>query len=332
MPRVPGIWLREQTGCYCTKINRVVHKLAKDEESAKKAFYKLMAGEVPAAPVERHSVRWLCDKFLDRTRESKTPETFTIQHGHLKKFTKTFGTRPCDSLKVHEVNEWMDKTGWGNSTKGLFVTIIKAVFNWGVSEDYLTESPLKKLKRRKIARRERVLTEEEEKTLLKNAAGCFRDYVFVLLKTGMRSFSEAAKLTAKMIDWAEGKAEFKEHKNAKKGKDRVVFFAAQVMEVLKRLAVCHPEGLLFRNTRDLAWRRDTIHSRITQLCEEVGLDHFNVYNLHATYITNALIRGVPVEVVAERVGTSAKMIWNHYAMVNKKTDALKDAARRAIGT
>jgi integrase len=323
-----------------TTINGVKHKLSKDEDAAKKAFYKLMAGDAPAAPVERHSVRWLCDKFLDRTRESKTPETFSIQHGYLKKFTKAFGTRPCDNLKAHEVNEWMDKTKWGNSTKGLFVTIIKAVFNWGVSEDYLSESPLKKLKRRKIARRERVLTEEEEKTLLKNAAGCFRDYVFVLLKTGMRPFSEAGKLTAKMIDWAEGKAEFKEHKNAKKGKDRVVFFAAEVLEVLKRLAACHPEGPLFRNTRDVAWRRDTIHSRITRLCEEVGIDtrlceevgidHFNVYNLRATYITNALIRGVPVEVVAELVGTSAKMIWNHYAVVNKNTDALKDAARRAI--
>lgn len=114
MPRTPGIWFRKQTGWYCTKLNGVVHKLDRDEAKAKKAFYKLMAKDAPAAtrPAERHSVRWLCDKFLDRTRTKKAAETFEVQLDYLRQFCAAFGARPADSLKSHEVNEWIDARGW----------------------------------------------------------------------------------------------------------------------------------------------------------------------------------------------------------------------------
>src|SRR5688572_4635114 len=113
-----------------TTIHGVQHKLDKDEAAAKKAFYELMAKDTPAAQraPERHSVRWLCDKFLDRTKETKTSETFSIQCDYLNAFCKVFGKRSADSLKAHEVNDWLDKTAWGGSTKGLAVTIVKAVF------------------------------------------------------------------------------------------------------------------------------------------------------------------------------------------------------------
>jgi hypothetical protein len=135
MSRPSNIWLRKQTGWWMTTVNGVQHKLAKDESKARKAFYKLMAQGEPALTRqhERHSVRWLCDKFLDRTREAKTAETFTIQHGYLKAFCKEFGIRFAESLRVHEVNEWLDQTGWNSSTKALVVTIVKAVFNWSVA-------------------------------------------------------------------------------------------------------------------------------------------------------------------------------------------------------
>jgi integrase len=330
MPRTPGVWFRKQTGWYCTKVGGVVHKLSTDEGEAQKAFYKLMAGDAPKLRTERHSVRWLCDKFLDRTKADKTPDTFRVQLDRLKTFCARFGKRPGDSLKAHEVNEWLDAQAWETSTKALAVTIIKAVFNWAVAEDYLSESPLKKLKRRKVARRDRVLSADEEAALLAGVDGCFRDFVLVLLRTGMRPYSEAAKLSAGMIDWAEGRAVLREHKNAKKGKGRVVYFPPEVLEVLRRLAREHPAGPLLRNARAAAWAKDAVHDRIRRVCEDAGIEHFNAYALRSTYVTNALIRGVPVEVVAELVGTSPKMIHAHYAAVNKKTDALKEAARRAV--
>jgi hypothetical protein len=52
-----GIWLRKSTGWWMTTLNNVQHKLSKDGGEAKRAFYKLMAGDVPKPAPERHSVR-----------------------------------------------------------------------------------------------------------------------------------------------------------------------------------------------------------------------------------------------------------------------------------
>jgi len=59
---------------------------------------------------------------------------------------------------------------------------VNAVFNWAASEDCLAGSPVKKVKRRKIARRERVLSAEEQKTILTDAGGEFRDFLNLSLR------------------------------------------------------------------------------------------------------------------------------------------------------
>jgi len=71
MAKTPTVWFRKHAGWCTTTVRGVQHRLAKTESDAKRASYKLTAGDVPA-PVpktERHSVRWLRDKFLDRTTE-----------------------------------------------------------------------------------------------------------------------------------------------------------------------------------------------------------------------------------------------------------------------
>lgn len=85
MPRQPGIWFREQDQCFYTKIRGVQHKLGATESEARTAFYKLMAKDVPASarPAERHMVRWLCDMFLDHTKDAKDPEIWKAQLHYL---------------------------------------------------------------------------------------------------------------------------------------------------------------------------------------------------------------------------------------------------------
>ena len=332
MPRQPGIWFREQDRHFYTKIRGVQHKLGATEAEARTAFYKLMAKDTPvsARPTERHSVRWLCDKYLDRTKDVKDPETWKVQLHYLKAFGKAFGSRAADSLKAHEVNEWLDRSKWGGSTKALAVQVVKAVFNWAVTEDYMSESPLKRLRRRKVARRERVFTADEKRCLLRASKGCFHDFLTVLFATGMRPFSEASQLTAAMIDWGQKRAVFARHKNAKKGKKRVVYFPPEALAVLTRLAKAYPDGPLLRNARGAAWKRDTVHDRMKRLCDLLGFPHANIYSVRHTYITDALIRGVPVEVVAELVGSSPKIIHAHYAGIDKKADARQAAAIQAV--
>lgn len=98
---------------YTITLNSVLHKLAKTESEARKAFYKLMDQAAPATDRKpgRHLIRWLCDRYFDRTKEGKDPETWRAQLGH----------RPVDSLKAHVVNDWLDGTELGGSMIALAV-------------------------------------------------------------------------------------------------------------------------------------------------------------------------------------------------------------------
>jgi hypothetical protein len=111
--RQATMWFRRQTGWYMTTIGGVQHKLARTAAEARRAFYKLMAKDTPRPRRDRHSVRWVCNRYLDRTKGGKSAETWRVQFGHLRAYCDAFGHRPADSLTAHKVNEWVDATTWG---------------------------------------------------------------------------------------------------------------------------------------------------------------------------------------------------------------------------
>ena len=71
--------------------------------------------------------------------------------------------------------------------------------------------------------------------------------------TGARPFSELARITAAMVDWKDETISFGELKNEKKGKTRTIYLDPDMMALLRRLAVKHPTGVLFRNTKGKIW-------------------------------------------------------------------------------
>lgn len=261
MPRTPTVWFRQQTGWYCTKIAGVVHRLSQDKAEAQKLFYRLMgAKEKPKKPSRGVSARKLCDLYLDRTRSDKGEDTHKVQLWYLKQFTAKFGHRDPTTLKVHEVSTWLDgQETWGKSTRALVIIIVKAVFNWAVNEGYLSESPIKKLKRRKTERRERVLTKDERDRVRAAVSPSFAAYLTVLEQTGCRPYSEAANLSASDIDWDNGRTVLRKHKNAKKGKTRIVYFPPALLTMLKGLAEQHPEGPILRNRLGNPWVRSNVN-------------------------------------------------------------------------
>ncbi|HYH65649.1 MAG TPA: tyrosine-type recombinase/integrase [Urbifossiella sp.] len=331
MPRAPTVWFRKATGWYMTTVNGQQHKLSKDKGEARKLFYKLMGGEKKPSGRAGMSTRKLCDLYLTRTRENKGADRHAATLCLLKPFCAALGHRDPGTLKVHEVNTWLDaQEGWGGSTRAGFVLTLKAVFNWALAEDYLHENPLVKLRRRKIARRVRVLTPEERRKVIAAASPNFRAFLTVIDQTGCRPFSEAGKMTAAMIDFEEGKAVLKEHKNAKKGKSRVLFFPPDALAVLRELAEKHPTGLLFRTRFGTKWTRSAAATNLQRIRKALKMEPFVCYDFRHSYISAALVKGVPVEVVAELVGTSAKIIWSNYASVEKVPGAMRAAALKAV--
>jgi integrase len=330
VPRVPGIWFRESARCYYTKVNGKQHRLSPKESEAKRMLYRLVGREEKATPRCRMSVRKLCDTYLDRTRGEKSDDRHAVQVRHLQAFSDRFGRRRPDDLKVHEVEDWLSGTGLGQSTRGLVAGILKAVMNWAVARQHLSANPLRTLKKPKVRRRERVLSTEERGLILKSVSPRFREFLTVLEQTGCRPFSEAAKLTAAMLDWEKGRAVLRNHKTAGKGKPRVIYFPPAVLEVLRGLADEHPTGPLLRNRLGNAWRKDNVSHYLIRTAELLGIPEFTAYAYRHTYITDALTKGVPVEVVAELTGNSPRIIHAHYSHIDRRADALRDAAVRAV--
>jgi site-specific recombinase XerD len=69
--------------------------------------------------------------------------------------------------------------------------------------------------------------------------------------------------------------------------------------------------------------------RCHRICTNLGLKGVSAYVLRHGYITQALERGVSIEVVAELVGNSPATIYKHYSHIAQRPGMLQAAARIA---
>jgi site-specific recombinase XerD len=102
-------------------------------------------------------------------------------------------------------------------------------------------------------------------------------------------------------------------------------------ELTRKLMTRHPEGPLFRCQRGTRWSRQSITARFRKLGEMLRMEGLTAYAFRHSAITDALVKGIPVAVVAELYGTSIHTISRSCSHIDQKHDVLRDAARRAIG-
>ena len=333
MARKPKVWFRKQTGWYMTTLNGEKIKLSQDKDEAETAFHELLAkkGKDPAEGL-RPSLKSIVGLYLDEAEKTKDAATYELQRHYLTGFAEHVGNKKVPDLRLHHVTDWLrDNPQWNDSTQGLAVSLVTACMNWAVAEQRVARNPLKGVKRKKTKRRERIVPPDHLELILTRGPQRVAALLRVVAGTGMRPFSEAAKLTAAMIDWEGGLVKLEKHKNAKKGKDRVVFFTPDVLELLKAQAAQYPEGLLFRTRWDTPWNRNNARGELLRACRELKLPRYSVYDLRRTYITNALARGLTANVVAQLVANTPEVINRYYDSLHLRKDTLREAAMKAAG-
>jgi hypothetical protein len=190
MSRPSDLWLRKRDQFWMTTVGGVQHKLSKDKGEARRLLHKLLAMDKLPPGRSGMTTRKLCDSYLDRTRGDKDDRTHEVQVSHLKAFCNALGHRDPSTLRVHDVEGWLETMdSWANSTRALCITFLKAVFNWGTAQGYLDHNPIKGLKRRKTGRRERVLTADEREKIKAGGSPAFRDFIELLEQTGCADVS-----------------------------------------------------------------------------------------------------------------------------------------------
>jgi integrase len=334
MPREAKIWRRSQDRWYYCKHKGKQVKLSKNRKEALTAFHELKSKKDDDEPrAYRPSFRKLADQYLEFTKQSKSERTYKHQLYFLQRFCDHVKAKRAADLKPGDVTTWIlkEKT-WGHNTQVTARGLVVACLNWAVEQGTLMYSPLARMKVGQMHGRERILSKEERQQVLAAVKhnDTFRLFLEFLEQTGARPYSEAAQITAEMIDWDEGRIPLAKHKNARKGKKRYIYLTEKAKAILKELCKKRPTGPLFRTRNDQAYNRSNILGTFRRMEKRLGIKRFNPYSYRHTYITEALERGLTADIVAELVGNSPKTIAKYYSHLESKKKTLQEAARKAV--
>ena len=338
MPRKP--FFRAFDGWWYAQIRvgkkRKQIKLVKGKEKEKEAyqaFCRLLA-EDAVPPPSTFLVCNVCDLFLQHSERHHEPETFEWYEHFLQNFCGQYGRLAVADLKPFHVNRWLDQhEGWNSGGRRHAVGCVKRAFHWAEEEGLIPQSPIRRVKKPAVNRRERIITDAEKIEIMGAIRDQpFRDFVFAMQETGCRP-SEVSRLTSEHVDLELGIWTFAKHKTKKKTKKpRIVYLSVAMLELTKKLLLKYPQGPLFRGPRGgRAFSRNNIRCRFRRLREKLPhLKGVVSYCYRHGYITDALVNGVPAATVAELVGhKDIQMIQNHYSHLAEKTLHLRKAAEQA---
>ena len=246
---------------------------------------------------------------------------------------------------------------------------LNRVFDEAIERGYMTRLQVPLLRNDGIKTQRRPdFTAEEYATLyramrpwVKNARkgneallrGVLRDYVLVLANTGIRAGTEAMNLTWSNITFFDesGKRYLALHVNGKTGHREVIarHCVARYLDRLRKLTTTHKAGTfeaflkkklnqpVFRvGDKDTTSTFGKMFARLltqTQLLKDYRTNTVRtLYSLRHTYATFALTYNrMNVYTLAEHMGTSVKMIEDHYGHLQLRKKAHEIAGDRQFG-
>lgn len=318
-------------------------KTAETEAAAWDAFYAHMA--MRGNPAEGSSLPsltlgQLADKFaawLEREVEAKRsrPATLHYYRHHLQKFLDAVGgNRAAAGVRPHEVELY--KTNWQS------VQAVQRLYNWGVAMGLLTDNPIRAVKKPDPGRRQRVLTGEEEATLLAGADRHFRPFLLCMLHTLARP-QEVRSLQWKhlvlepvpMFVLTDFKA--RQRRTDRQTAVRRILLDGAMLKLLEGLAAPdpQPDDHVFLDRRGRPWTGNAVRCRMRRLRDKVGLgadqsgEKVVAYTLRHTAATRACTRGVPDRVLAELMGHTSTDTTRRYQ--HPQLAHLAEAIKRANG-
>ncbi len=308
------------------------HRLAKGKQNKKQAvvrFHELMAAMRTAAGEFQRRVADVCEAFLDYSSRHHAPDTYRSYLWYLQGFCEHSGYLEVGKLKPYHVTRWVDSRSWNETSQYNGRRFVFRAFSWSVEEGILEKNPLLGMKRPKPRPRQRALSDDEYRALVRATDGCFRVFLFALRETGARP-KEARELTWKQVRadrWV-----FWEHKTDESTtKPRVVYLNEPMQKLMQVLRRRSKSMYVFVNSRGVPWTRNSIRLRIQRLKKKLNLaDDVCAYLVRHAFGTKAVMNGVDVATVAELMGhSSTDMVNNVYVHLADQESHLQRAVTKA---
>ena len=176
---------------------------------------------------------------------------------------------------------------------------LKRCWNWGIENEYLpAKNPFSNLPLLHAEGRERIITDEEFRALLRNNTDVlFRQFLLMLRFTSARP-GEIRKLTWTMVDWQNHRLVISRHKTARTQKIRkpriisIPPFIEGLLRWLQKRQGDQPQ-YCFLNSKKQPWTKDAVTQRMETLRRRAGIvvdengENLVLYSNRHTYITAA---------------------------------------------
>lgn len=230
---------------------------------------------------------------------------------------------------------------WTDGSVRNFLSSLLVALNWAAKSGVITGNPLAGIEvpDGRSRGRDMAWSDELYQTIMDNTSGAFQIVLRAIDNTGARP---GDVIKARGADWDDAKGALVYHPNSRRRPDepshktggknleRVVRFSGEMLEVVRGLVKQHPEGCLFRpGTKKTKrpkgkWTIADLGTRLWEIKKRLCIKGpLSPYGLRHRFAMRMLAADVSVEALALLMGTSPKMIRDHYGHLADNDDYLR---------
>ena len=271
MARRPKPWFRKARNAWFVMIGGVQHNLGPDKNEAYDRFHQLMR-QPQQRKVSSQSFAAIAEAFLEWVQKHRAPDTYGWYQYRIKRFHERYpDLRACD-MRPYHVSEWADSYDLSTTSRRNYLRSIKSCLKWAKRQGYIQDNPIADLEVPAADHKEVVVTQEEFERFLgfiRNEP--FEDLVTVTWETGCRP-QESLRVEARHMDLENQRWVFRKSESKMKRLTRVVYLTDTAFSITRRLALAHPEGPLFRNTKKEPWTTESANCAFGAVHMRMGKD------------------------------------------------------------
>ncbi|SLN13689.1 site-specific tyrosine recombinase XerC [Roseovarius gaetbuli] len=280
-------------------------------DARKRARLFLATQGLSTDPQADHDYQAVVEAYLEDCRNRLRVSTL---EGYVLYLSNIEFSGAIGSITQSDILKGIEQYTQSPSSQNYAFTTFKVFFNWAVRRQYVASNPLNALKRpNRTVSRDRVLSEEELKTLLKftlGHRGRFHDIVSLLALTGQRKGEVAG------LQWSEVDGDtliFGPDRTKNKREHRVPV-CSRAVDLLHDIegGQIHVFGTPGDDQPYNGWSKAQ-----RRIVEDTGLAHFTLHDLRRTFSTIHAKLGTPIHVTEKLLNHVSGSISGVAAVYNR---------------
>ena len=244
---------------------------------------------------------------------------------YMLKRVKEFFNEKClheiDSLLIDQFRASILKEGITKSTANRYMALLKSMFNLSIEWGYLKTNPVKvKFFSEKDNLKERILSREEEQSLLEACSTHLKPIVLTALHTGMRK-GEILNLKWSQVDFTNMVIKVE---NTKSGKPRFIPINGYLLEELMRLKKQSGKSNYVFLYPDSGKPLKDVKRSFPGAVRRSGIRELRFHDLRHTFASRLVAKGVDLITIKELLGHHSVRITERY------THSYSEQKKRAV--